>query len=74
MHFRPPAARRRSESLDQNQNGDEAGAFGAVFHAADLHPAFRVRQMALTDIASLPVGMRFSDLVALPAGDDKGAP
>ena len=38
-------------------NGDEAGAFGAVFHAADLHPAFRVRQMPLTEIASLPVGM-----------------
>jgi hypoxia up-regulated 1 len=51
-----------SESLDQNLNGDEAGAFGAVFHAADLHPAFRVRQMPLTEIASLPVGMRFSEL------------
>jgi hypoxia up-regulated 1 len=61
-----------SDALDQNLNGDEAAAFGAVFHAADLHPSFRVRKISLTDVASLPIGMRFTDLQPVEGEDVKG--
>ena len=59
------------EMLDQNLNGDEAAAFGAVFHAADLHPSFRVRQTLLTDIASYPIGMRLTDVEGAVGEDGK---
>lgn len=57
-----PRALSLSETLDQNLNGDEAAAFGSVFHAADLHPSFRVRSTSLTDLSSFPIGVRLTDL------------
>jgi hypothetical protein len=47
------------ERLGRHLNGDEAAATGAAFYAASLHGAFRLREVRMRDIVSLPVSLRF---------------
>lgn len=52
----------KREKLDQNLNGDEAMAMGAVFRAANLSTTFQVRPFGLIDASPYPVGVRITNL------------
>lgn len=46
------------EQFNLNLNGDEASAFGAALHAANVSDAFRVRQYGMVDLSPYPIGVR----------------
>ncbi|OIW27597.1 actin-like ATPase domain-containing protein [Coniochaeta ligniaria NRRL 30616] len=50
-----------AEKIRTNVNSDEAAVFGAGFRAAEISPSFRVKEIRISDIASYPAGMRWSD-------------
>jgi hypoxia up-regulated 1 len=50
-----------AEKIRTNVNSDEAAVFGAGFRAAEISPSFRVKEIRVSDIASYPAGMRWSD-------------
>jgi hypoxia up-regulated 1 len=50
-----------ADKIRTNVNSDEAAVFGAAFRAADMSPSFRVKEIKITDIATYPAGMRWTD-------------
>lgn len=50
-----------AEKIRTNVNSDEAAVFGAGFRAAEISPSFRVKEIKISDIASYPAGIRWSD-------------
>lgn len=50
-----------ADKIRTNVNSDEAAVFGAGFRAADISPSFRVKEIRISDIASYPAGMRWTD-------------
>ncbi|KAJ9165237.1 Actin-like ATPase domain-containing protein [Coniochaeta hoffmannii] len=50
-----------ADKIRTNVNSDEAAVFGAGFRAAEISPSFRVKEIRISDIASYPAGMRWSD-------------
>jgi hypoxia up-regulated 1 len=50
------------KDLNQNLNADEATAFGAALHGANLSTAFRVREFGIIDRLFYPIGVRIQSL------------
>jgi len=81
---RVPAIRERIKQFfgkptSNTLNADEAVARGATFSCAQLSPAFRLKEFAITDIASYPIAIQWehsigdaeedTSLVAFPRGN-----
>jgi len=54
----------KKDKLDQNINGDEAMAMGAVFRAANVSGLFQVRPFGVADVSPFPVNVSITDLAA----------
>lgn len=50
-----------ADKIRTNVNSDEAAVFGAGFRAAEMSPSFRVKEIRITDIATYPAGMKWTD-------------
>lgn len=50
-----------ADKIRTNVNSDEAAVFGAGFRAAEMSPSFRVKEIRITDIATYPAGIRWTD-------------
>jgi hypoxia up-regulated 1 len=50
-----------ADKIRTNVNSDEAAVFGAGFRAAEMSPSFRVKEIRITDIATHPAGMKWTD-------------
>lgn len=63
------------DELGFTLNADEASAMGAVFRAANLSTAFKLRRFGMVDINPFSVGVRFTDLpkdgAAVPAAEEE---
>eukprot|EP00457_Paulinella_chromatophora_P000390 gb/GEZN01000390.1/.p1 GENE.gb/GEZN01000390.1/~~gb/GEZN01000390.1/.p1 ORF type:complete len:930 (-),score=242.96 gb/GEZN01000390.1/:1683-4472(-) len=57
------------KDLAENINADEAMAMGAVFRAANLSTAFKVRPIGMVGVAPFPFGIRLKDLEDVTSED-----
>ncbi|TPX18007.1 uncharacterized protein E0L32_011918 [Thyridium curvatum] len=50
-----------ADKLRTNVNSDEAAVFGAGFRAADISPSFRVKEIRVSEGASYPAGIKWTN-------------